>query len=127
MKLGDITPRLRMFDEHKTREFYVDFLGFTIEWEHRYGDDFPLFMEVSRDDVTIHLSEHHGDACPGSTIQIEVDDVESYQAELLAKKYKYARPDIAEQEWGSLDMVIADPAGNRLIFSQSPDEDSDTE
>ena len=114
-----------MFDEHKTREFYVDFLGFTIEWEHRYGDDFPLFMEVSRDDVTIHLSEHHGDACPGSTIQIEVDDVESYQAELLAKKYKYARPDIAEQEWGSLDMVIADPAGNRLIFSQNPDEDGD--
>ena len=29
-------PVLRSFDEAKAREFYVDFLGFTVEWEHRF-------------------------------------------------------------------------------------------
>ena len=29
MTFGNTTPILRMFDEAKAREFYVDFLGFT--------------------------------------------------------------------------------------------------
>ena len=35
-KLGRITPILRIFDEAKAREFYVDFLGFKVDWEHRF-------------------------------------------------------------------------------------------
>jgi hypothetical protein len=27
-------PILRIFDEVKAREFYVDFRGFNIDWEH---------------------------------------------------------------------------------------------
>jgi len=34
MKLGQTTPILRMFDEARAREFYVEFLGFTVDWEH---------------------------------------------------------------------------------------------
>jgi catechol 2,3-dioxygenase-like lactoylglutathione lyase family enzyme len=44
MKLGRITPILRIFDEAKAREFYVDFLGFTVDWQHRFGDNFPLYL-----------------------------------------------------------------------------------
>jgi hypothetical protein len=36
MSLGPITPVLRCFDEAKTREFYLDFLGFKVDWEHRF-------------------------------------------------------------------------------------------
>ncbi len=42
--LGAVTPILRLFDEAATREFYADFLGFQIDWEHRFGDDLPLYM-----------------------------------------------------------------------------------
>ncbi len=49
MGLSGITPILRIFDEAKAREFYVDFLGFSVDWEHRFGDNFPQYMQVSRD------------------------------------------------------------------------------
>ncbi len=61
--LGPITPIVRVFDERKAREFYVDFLDFTVAWEHRFGDNFPLYMAVTRDGGTINRSEHQGD-CP---------------------------------------------------------------
>ena len=35
-------PIVRIFDVAKAHEFYCGFLGFAIDWEHRFGDDFPL-------------------------------------------------------------------------------------
>jgi Glyoxalase superfamily protein len=32
-------PILRIFDVGKAREFYIDFLGFQIDWEHRFNED----------------------------------------------------------------------------------------
>ena len=54
-------PILRSFDEAKAREFYIDWLGFSIDWQHRFGPDAPLYMQVSRSGIVLHLSEHHGD------------------------------------------------------------------
>jgi catechol 2,3-dioxygenase-like lactoylglutathione lyase family enzyme len=50
-------PILRIFDRAKAREFYVDFLGFTVDWEHG-GDGSPLYTQVSRGGTVLHLSEH---------------------------------------------------------------------
>src|SRR3954468_24119707 len=30
-------PILRIFDVEKAREFYLDFLGFSMDWDHRFG------------------------------------------------------------------------------------------
>lgn len=68
-------PIFRIFDYKKTIEFYVDWLGFKVDWEHKFGDDSPIYMQVSRDGIVLHLSEHHGDCSPGSKAYIEVDDV----------------------------------------------------
>lgn len=57
-------PILRIFDESKAKEFYLGFLGFQLDFEHRFGDNFPLYMQVSRAGLVLHLSEHHGDASP---------------------------------------------------------------
>ncbi len=119
MSLGKVTPILRVFDESKTREFYIDFLGFSIDWEHRFEDDLPLYMQVSKDGCTLHLSEHHGDCCPGSAVRIEVEDIDTYQQELIKKKYTNARPGVQDQPWGSRDMSINDPFGNRLVFTNA--------
>ncbi len=59
-------PILRSFDEAKAREFYVGWLGFTIDWEHRFEPDTPLYMQVSRDGIGLHISHHHGDGSPAS-------------------------------------------------------------
>ena len=70
-------PILRIFDVAKATEFYVGFLGFTVDWEHRFGEGFPLYMQVSREGCVIHLSEHHGDACPGATLRIETGPLDA--------------------------------------------------
>ena len=83
--LRKTTPILRSFDEAKAREFYLDFLGFQVVFEHRFEPGLPLYMGVARGDCALHLSEHHGDATPGASMRIEVDDVDALCAELQAR------------------------------------------
>lgn len=74
MRLAKATPILRIFDEAKAREFYVGFLGFAVDWAHRFEPGLPLYLQVSRDGLILHLSEHHGDCCPGAALRVEVED-----------------------------------------------------
>jgi len=46
MTLGTTTPILRVFDEAKALEFYVAFLGFKVDWQHRFGESFPLYLQI---------------------------------------------------------------------------------
>lgn len=117
MQFTAVTPILRMFDETKAREFYVDFLGFTVDWEHRFEPGLPLYMQVSRAGCVLHLSEHHGDCSPGAAMRIATSDIDAFQAELAGKRYGYARPQIEDMPWGSRDMSVKDPFGNRLTFT----------
>ena len=116
MKTSPPIPILRSLDEAKAREFYIDFLGFEIEFEHRFDPNAPLYMGLRLGACHIHLSEHFGDAVPGASIRVEVDDLDGYCAALNAKKYRHARPGILEQSWGMREMPINDPVGNKIIF-----------
>ncbi len=119
MNFGKVIPILRIFDEEKAKEFYVGFLGFKVDWEHRFEEGLPLYMQISKEACVLHLSEHHGDCCPGAALRIETGALEAFQQELIAKKYKNARPGIQEMPWGSKDMSVADPFGNKLIFTDA--------
>jgi catechol 2,3-dioxygenase-like lactoylglutathione lyase family enzyme len=109
-------PVLRIFDESRAKEFYIDFLGFHLDWEHRFEENFPVYMEISRGPCVIQLSEHHGDACPGAAIRVETGELDRYQNLLDERKYKYARPGIKGTAYGLREMSVGDPFGNRLIF-----------
>ena len=74
MRFAAPVPILRMFDLEKAKDFYVGFLGFAVDWEHRFEPDLPVYMQVSRGDCRIHLSEHHGDGTPGTAIRVEMPD-----------------------------------------------------
>jgi len=111
------SPVMRIFDEAKAKDFYIDFLGFTWDWEHRFGDNFPLYAQVSRAGLTIHLSGHHGDATPGSTTVVLTHAIEAYHAELAAREYRFNKPGIEDLPWG-LVMTVTDPFGNRIRFTQ---------
>lgn len=114
--MKSVTPILRIFDETKARAFYVDYLGFQIDWEHRFEENFPLYMQISLGACTLHLSEHHGDCCPGAAVRIEAESLEAFHAELGAKDYKYARPGIETTPWDTRELTVKDPFGNRLVF-----------
>lgn len=70
MKADRIIPIFRIFDYQKTKEFYVDWLGFEIVWEHYFAENTPVYMEVKRENIIFHLSEHHGDGTPGTRVAI---------------------------------------------------------
>ena len=117
MKFSSAIPILRIFSVDKAKEFYLDFLGFSWDWEHRLEPGLPLYAQIKRSGLTLHLSEHHGDATPGSTVFVPVEDLAGLHAELLAKAYGYARPGIEEVGWGKL-MQVSDPFGNRIRFCE---------
>ena len=100
---------LRIFDVALAREFYLDFLGFTLDWEHRFAPDLPLYMQVSRGGVRLHLSEHYGDGTPGTAVYIEVRDLRPYLESLLERRARFARPGVCDD-----DCSLTDPFGNVL-------------
>lgn len=116
MKFSNPIPILRIFDEAKAREFYVGYLGFTIDWEHRFEDDMPWYLQITRDACIIHLSEHHGDGTLGTRLRIECDDVKAYHKELKSKNYKYLNPGINKVPWAKLELCLTDSFNNVLIF-----------
>ncbi|MGN6284918.1 MAG: glyoxalase superfamily protein [Afipia sp.] len=118
IQFSRVIPILRMFDVAKAREFYLGYLGFAVDFEHRFEPDLPLFMQVSRGDARLYLSEHHGDGSPGCHVTIEMSGIADYHAELAAKNYRYMRPGLERQSWGATTVTVYDPFSNHITFSE---------
>jgi hypothetical protein len=114
MRTLEVIPILRIFSVEKAREFYLDYAGFKVDWEHRFDDRAPLYMQVSRSGLVLHLSEHHGDGSPGVSIHVKFEGVRELHAELSAKSYGYWRPGITETFWGTDQLNLLDPFGNKI-------------
>ena len=113
-ELDPAVPVLRIYDVAKAKEFYVDFLGFRIDWEHRFDDNAPLCFQVSRSGVKLHLSEHYGDGTPGTVVYIRGKNIASLSRELNAKGARFARPSPTDSS-----PKLTDPFGNVLRFDDA--------
>ena len=100
-----LAPILRVDDAEAAVEWYQQ-LGFVKEWEHRFGAGLPLYVGIARGDLRMHLSEHAGDARPGTLVYIYVEDVDA-AADALGVT------EIDDMPWGR-DFEVTDPYGNRL-------------
>lgn len=118
MNFTQITPIFRIFDEVRAREFYLDFLEFELEFEHRFAENMPIYMGVKLGNFILHLSEHSGDATPGAAVYLEMNGLREYHARLAAKDYKYYKPGICDSGFGTIEMEILDPFKNRLSFNK---------
>lgn len=112
-------PILRIFDVAKAQEFYTGFLGFTQDWMHRFEENMPAYLQVSRAGLTLHLSEHHGDCCPGSTVFVWMSGIEAFHSEITARQYNYLRPGLETAFYGAKCMELTDPFGNRIRFNEA--------
>jgi hypothetical protein len=110
-------PIVRIFDVAKAHEFYLGFLGFSVDWEHRYGDNFPLYTQISRAGLRLHLSEHAGDATPGGNMVVYMKGIRALHQELRDKNYRYMKPGL-EDEGTRLEVTVIDPFNNRLRFME---------
>jgi len=111
-------PILRMFNIEKAKEFYVGYLGFQIDWEHKFPGVAPVYMQVSRAGLTLHLSEHYGDATPGSAIYVQMRGIEEFHRELTARNYGYLRPGLDKTPWNTRCVNVVDPFGNHIRFNE---------
>ena len=111
-------PILRIFDVDKARDFYQGFLGFQVDWEHRFDERAPVYMQVSRDGLTLHLTEHHGDCCPGSKVFVWMVGIEEFHNNITSRGYEYMRPGMETSFYGSRCVEVTDPFGNRISFNE---------
>ena len=110
-------PIVRIFDLAKTQEFYFGFLGFSLDWEHRYGENFPVYMQVSRAGLRLHLSEHAGDATPGGNMCVYMKGIRAFHAELIGKNYRYMKPGLEKSD-DRLEVTVTDPFNNHIRFME---------
>jgi catechol 2,3-dioxygenase-like lactoylglutathione lyase family enzyme len=122
--IGAAVPVLRMFDEGVAREFYVDYLGFRVEWEHRFEPSTPLYTRLTRSGMTIDLSEHHGDGTPGTVLWIPVHDVSALHRELKDNPHGHIRPGVDREAPGGPTLEVIDPFSNVLRFCQPVEDQS---
>jgi hypothetical protein len=111
-------PLLRIFGVEKAKEFYVGFLGFAVDWEHRVDQDSPAYLQVCSGGLVLHLTEHHGDCCPGSTGFVWMTGIEEFHQQLSAKSYKYLRPGLETTCYDAKCVQVIDPFGNRIRFNE---------
>ena len=115
---GRVVPILQIFDVPKADEFYLDYLGFSVDWNHRFDDNAPLYRQISRGDLQLHLSEHHGDGSPGARLRVTMCGIEAFHKELAAKNYRYMRPGLETTPWRTLETGVIDPFGNMIRFCE---------
>ncbi len=104
--MSDVVPFLHVRDAEASAAWYAR-LGFEVEWTHRFGEQFPLFVSIRRgEESRIFLSEHEGDAQPNGLIYLYVDDLDAVAG-------KFGVP-IHEAEYGMREAQLTDPDGNRI-------------
>ena len=113
--LGPTVPILRVADLAASVRYYVERLGFHVEWEAA-----PV-ASVGRDGASLMLSE--GDqGLPGTWVWISTKDVDALYAEFAARGAELRHPP-TNYPWGSRECQITDPDGHVLRFGAEAQPD----
>ena len=115
-----VIPQLRILSAERSLPFYVDGLGFSVDWQHQFEPGFPLFLQITREGQTLFLTEHRDDCEVGGAVYLIVPDVDECHRRFRANG---VTPTEAPHDtpWGSREMSVTDPDGNRLRFATDAD------
>jgi hypothetical protein len=64
----------------------------SVDWRHRFEDNLPLYMQVSMDDLILHLSEHSGDSTPGTKLLVHTNQLQSLFDQIKQKNIVTQNP-----------------------------------
>lgn len=109
--IENVTPILRVRNVEASRRYYVETLGFALEW------DADSMIAVSRDRKSIMLCEG-AQGQPGTWLWIGVEDADAFFAEFLAKGAHIRSPP-QNFSW-AYEFQVEDPDGHVLRFGAEP-------
>jgi hypothetical protein len=116
--LASINPKLPMRNKAKTRDYYLNSLGFV-----EYGSiDYPEYLMVEKDNVQIHFflfealnpRENYGQVYIRTT---EIDTL--YQSLLKNKVPIHPNGKLSLKPWKQKEFSLLDPDSNLLTFGQT--------
>lgn len=114
-----VTPVFLISDFPQAQEFYINWLGFRIDWEEQPARN-RVYVQISRGDIVLHLSSSPADSSPGATARAEVQGLPALHHQLVSKEPPPMRPLLGPAYWNErvLEMEVTDPFGNRIIFCE---------
>ena len=122
---GSLIPVLRMSEEAAAKAFYVDFLGFEIEWEHRFENspESPLYMQIRLGQAVIQLNGHAKPYTPPAEVRTLVRGVQAFCNHLRSIESKFPKPSVVDPRYSgkNTDMNLIDPFENYLVFWEPGD------
>jgi hypothetical protein len=111
-------PTFGVSDYQTAIDFYIGLLGFNIDWEHRFGQTDPVYMQISKNGLTLHLSENKRFE-KKVIVFVETKKLIEFHKELQDKVPTNKLPEILQTNWQTLQLEITDPFGNLLRFNEN--------
>lgn len=114
---GSSIPVIPILDEDASKRFYLDCLGYEVDWEHRFAPGSDLYLQISLGPSVLHLNGHATKERPTVEVRIPVRDLEGYCAWLGTRDFE-EKPEAVDPryEGKNTDLNLLDPAGNHLVF-----------
>lgn len=113
-------PLLRVFDYEQARAFYIDWLGFTLDYAFT-PDEGRFYLEISRGDIALQLIQHPDDGSRGSWVLIrDFKGLVPYR-DTFRVDAPFPRPALKQvpREPNTLSMTVMDPFYNRIEFRET--------
>ncbi len=111
-------PTFRILDYEKAIDFYIQGLGFNLDWEHRFAPNEPVYMQISRNGLTLHLTENKRFEA-GVIVFVDCKELNQFYMELNNRKNKIGHSKPEKTNWQTIQMEIEDPFGNLLRFNKT--------
>lgn len=116
--LTDIHPKLPMRNKQKSRDFYIQKLGF----KEIGNQDFEGYLMLKKDGIEIHFFEFH-DLDPFTNygqVYIRTNDIETLYNGFV-KNHVEIHPNghLQTKSWGQKEFSMLDPDNNLLTFGQA--------
>tara|TARA_E500000305_G_scaffold102147_1_gene96296 strand:- start:125563 stop:125907 length:345 start_codon:yes stop_codon:yes gene_type:complete len=113
-----------MFDEAKAKDFYLDYLGFEVDWESRFSPAAPVYMQIHLGEALLHLNGHATEETPTAEVNIPILGLQNFCDYLIGKNANYPKPIAVDPRYQgrNTDLNLYDPFGNYLVFCSQTTE-----
>ncbi len=116
--LSYICPKLPMRNKVKTREYYINKLGF----KDVGSQDFEDYLILRKDNIEIHffLFEKLDPKQNYGQVYIRIEEIDDFYKELILNKTPiHPNSPLKNQPWGQREFALLDPDKNLLTFGQN--------